>query len=87
MSKDLFQVMSDLNKLAAGTIRSNKLLVVQRCWYENDKNEFDRKNWLDEKVKELAKKQEGSFYVAYIPHPDEWYDHDSKQSVVLSPMT
>lgn len=71
--------LADLNKLAAGTLNSNKLFVVQHCWLNN---EYKKKEWAKVQVEAIAEQQNGLFFVAFIPHPSDW-DKDNELPVKL----
>ena len=69
MSDDAPYVMEDLNKLGAGTATSKKLYVVQCCWL---KNEYRKWEWLKKHTRKIAETQSGLFFLAFVPHPNEW---------------
>ena len=70
MSEKARDVMDDLNKLGAGTMNSKKLFIVQLFWLQDN----CCRNWLRDRVNEIAVNQKGSFYLAFIPHPCEWIE-------------
>lgn len=80
MSIDAQEFMVDLNKLSAGAYDSNKLYVIQRCWLCDDKNKL---TWAEDQIKEIANKQIGSFYGAFVPHPSEWDQPNFERHVKL----
>ena len=69
MSDRAKEFLDDLNKLGAGTQHSDKLFVVQRHWLCEENHKRD---WVNEQVLEIAKQQNGRFFIAFIPHPREW---------------
>lgn len=80
MSDDVQEFMVDLNKLGVGTYDGNKLYVIQGCWLCDDNN---KRPWVEDQIKEIANKQEGSFYDVFVPHPSDWDQPNFEQSVNL----
>ena len=54
--------------------------MIQRGWLGDDNNKH---NWAQQQKEEIANKHEGSFYVAFVPHPSKWGQQNFEQRVKL----
>ena len=72
-SENTRHILFDMSKLVIGTA-SNTLFVVS---YRSDKNDE-----LLDRLKPVARQIDGNLFLAFVPHPRDWFKVDQEGSVL-----